>query len=138
MYSHKFETNFCILKESSGESALGVLCNSQDIYVYGMKKFSGKHQGIYVDVTYLTDIGNNWKQYKKYFNEKDGEILNSQRDDNDPILKKEPNWKNVLLIPWKFVSEFETSEQGVFIVSMIYDCLKDVKYADFIRMSKED
>ena len=136
MMQDRFTCNFCILKDTSTRCALGVLCVSEDVYIYGMRKYYGNQIGIYVDITYLANIGENWKEYEKFISHKN-QILYAQRDGSDPILKKDPDWLSVMLVPWQFAIEFETSDQGVFIINMVYNVLKVIGRGQFVKLSKE-
>jgi len=102
-----------------------------------MRKYTGQNPGIYIDITYLNDIGENCEQYLPML-ESQNRILTAERDKTDPILKKEPDWTRIVLVPWEFIKEFETTEQGIFIADMVYKILDDVKYEHFTKMIQDD
>jgi hypothetical protein len=134
---YQFDCNYCVMHKSDKDYALGVLCKKDHVYIYGMRQYTGDEKGIYVDSTFLEDINKNWDKYQKIIDNEYSSII-AMRDEHDPIGQSDPSFTQILLLPWEFVTEYETSITGEFISGMVYKMLSRINYDKFMEMIKED
>ena len=130
----KLTCYYTVLQDDEDNYALGVLFEHEDFNIYGMRKFGKFGSSYYVDSTYLEDINNHWNEYSKLLNKT---IINVPRDNDDPLLKTNSEMDNAMLIPWEFVSEFETSKVGIFFAKLIYQSLSELTNDEFEQLKQD-
>jgi len=130
----KLTCYYTVLQDNEDNYALGVLFEHEDFNVYGMRRFGKFGSSYYVDSTYLEDINENWDEYSKLLNKT---VIKVPRDNQDPLLKTNSEMGSAMLIPWEFVSEFETSEAGIFFAKLIYQSLSELTNDEFEQLKQD-